>query len=135
MHVEVIVSGWEQACCGAAIEVGGIASYTLVALDAGLSADFPGVARDAALPRFASDSHGQATANQATFLVEGVVQAITAVNYPRVPAAGMPGTWTNDRANPQLQAVQSVRGSNSDDPDGASEYLVVLTVADDAVLP
>jgi hypothetical protein len=72
VRIEVIVSGWEQNCCGAAFVRGGEATVSIVALD-------PSETEPDAPARFAEEHHGQTPADVPQWDVTGTVARITGV--------------------------------------------------------
>lgn len=129
MRIEVVVDGWEQACCGVPLRLGETASFNLVALDPAAEL-VPPLAAD--VPRFFVDNHGQTPADVPQRRLAGLVAGITGVSYPSVPVAGMGGTLTADTTRPQLRALDSV---GAGDDAGLNEYRVLIELPDGTVLP
>ena len=129
MRIEVVVDGWEQACCGVPIRLGETASFNLVALDPTAQL-LPPPTPD--VPRFTVDNHGQTPADVPQRRLAGLVAGITGVSYPSVPVAGMGGTRTADTTRPQLRALDSV---GAGDDAELNEYRVLLELPDGTVLP
>jgi hypothetical protein len=125
MRIEVVISGWEQACCGTSFAVG---DHMIWKLRATSPAEVP----EGALPRFEEEHHDQTPAGVPHWDVSGVVVAITGISYPLLPVTGQQSTFTWDTEQPQFSAIDSV--GKPDDPE-LEQYRVVLDVADDAVLP
>jgi hypothetical protein len=125
MRIEVIVSGWEQECCGTPFAVGGEATWQLLA-------EVPSMAVHPELPLFRDEHHGQTEPEIPHWEVSGTVRAITGVTFPAVEMPGRARTFTSERAHPMSQPLESV-GQSVDDE--VSEYHVVFDVADDAALP
>lgn len=129
MRIEVVVDGWEQACCGVPIRLDETASFNLVALDPAAEL-VPPPAPD--VPRFTVDNHGQTPADVPQRRLAGVVAGITGISYPSIPVAGRSGTRTADTARPQLHTLDSL---GAGDDAGLSEYRVLLELPDGTVLP
>lgn len=72
MLIEVLVSGWEQHCCGTAFMRGREATVSIVALD-------PSETEPDAPARFAEEHHGQTPADVPQWDVTGTVSRITGV--------------------------------------------------------
>ena len=125
MNIDVVISGWEQACCGGAFAVGERDAWSLheVAPDS-LPPDAPRT--------FFEEHHGQTPDDVPQWKVEGVVTGITGVSYG---STKVPGTdvLTRDDATPWVTEIQMVpaRGEGLD----AGEYRVGLEVDDDVALP
>jgi hypothetical protein len=129
MRIEVVVNGWEQACCGVPVELGEPATFTLVALDPAAGLAPPPTL---GVPRFTVDNHGQTPADVPQRRLEGVVAGITGVAYPSVPVVGRRGVRTADSTRPELSALTSI-GEGEDAE--LNEYRVLLDLPDDTVLP
>lgn len=129
MLIEVVVDGWEQACCGVPVRLGEAATFQLVALDPAVEI-VPAPAPD--VPRFTVDNHGQTPDDVPQRRLTGIVAVITGVSYPSIPVVGMGGTRTADTAHPQLHPLNAV---GAGDDAGLSEYRVLLELPDGTVLP
>lgn len=125
MRIEVVISGWEQECCGTPFAVGDHMIWKLRATS-------PSEVPEGALPRFEEEHHDQTPAGVPYWDVSGVVVAITGIRYPLLPVTGQQSTFTWDIEQLHYAAIGSV--GKPDDP-GFEQYRVVLDVADDAVLP
>jgi hypothetical protein len=125
MRIEVIVSGWEQACCGTPFHVGAQATWQLLA-------EVPSMALHPELPVFRDEHHGQTEPGIPHWDVTGTVRSISAVTFPAIEMPGHSRTFTSDRSRPEAQPVEAVGQSVDDD---VSEYHVVLDVDDDTALP
>lgn len=124
MRVEVVVSGWEQACCGELFRIGDRVDWNLFAAD-------PADAPEGRPPRFVEEHHGQIPDDVPHWSVAGTVHAITGVDFPDVPVPGhLHHEW--DRARPRHRVLASVGAGHDGECD---EYLVELDLPDDAVLP
>ena len=122
MRVQVVVSGWEQGCCGQPFATGADITWQLVA-----EAEHPA----GVLPRFAEEHHDQTPGGVPHPAVTGRVVRIDAVHYPLLPVTGEPRSFTWDTAHPQLTLVDSVSAGGDD----ADEYWVEFDVADAGTLP
>lgn len=129
MRIEVVVDGWEQACCGVPVQLGETATFTLVALDPALELVPPPAL---GVPSFTVDNHGQTPADVPTRRLAGIVAGITGVSFPSVPVVGRSGVRTADTAHPELHALTSI--GTGDDAE-LSRYRVLLDLPDDTVLP
>jgi hypothetical protein len=125
MRIEVIVSGWEQECCGTPFAVGGEATWQLLA-------EVPSMAVHPELPLFRDEHHGQTEPEIPHWGVSGTVRAITGVTFPDIEMPGHARTFTSDRSHPMSQPLESV-GQSVDDE--VSEYHVVLDVPEGTALP
>ncbi|MGN5733301.1 DUF6578 domain-containing protein [Arthrobacter psychrochitiniphilus] len=125
MQIEVIITGWEQGCCGAPFQVGSPMTWKLQAED-------PAQKHADALPRFQEEHHEQTPEDVPQWDVTGVVVAITGINYPSLPITGEPRSFTPDTEHPQDCAISSV--GEPAEPD-FEQYSVVFEVAEDAELP
>jgi hypothetical protein len=125
MRIEVIISGWEQACCGAPFSVGGDATWKLLA-------EVPSMALHPELPLFRDEHHGQTEPEIPHWDVTGTVHIIRAVTFPAVEMPGHSRTYTSDRTRPSSRPVGAVAQSVDDD---VTEYHVVLDVPEGTVLP
>ena len=74
MRIEVVVSGWEQQCCGKAFRRGETTTVSIVALD-------PAQTAPDAPARFLEEHHGQTPADVPQWDVTGTVARITGVSY------------------------------------------------------
>jgi hypothetical protein len=125
MRIEVIITGWEQACCGTAFRVGDYMTWKLHATD-------PAEVPEGALPRFEEGHHDQTPAEVPQWDVSGAVVAVAGISYPLLPVPGEPRSFMWDTRNPQESALGSI--GHSDDSE-FEQYRVVLDVPDDADLP
>jgi hypothetical protein len=125
MRIEVIVSGWEQECCGTPFAVGGEATWQLLA-------EVPSMAVHPELPLFRDEHHGQTEPEIPHWGVSGTVHTISAVTFPAVEMPGHSRTFTSDRTRPSSRPMEAVGQSVDDD---VSEYHVVLDVPEGTVLP
>lgn len=125
MRIDVVISEWEQACCGASFRIGAEATWRILAADPELGA--PG-----GNPRFLEEHHGETPEDVPHFDVTGIVRAIRGITYPSVPLPGVPYSYTCEPDYPEFTELESVEGANYD---GIAEYLVELEVADDVALP
>lgn len=125
MRILVVVTGWEQACCGAGFRVGGETTWNLSAADpASTPAD--------SLPRFIEEHHDQTAPEVPHWNVTGVVRGISGVTYPQLPVTGEARSFVPDTAHPSLTALSEVTDGASSD---FFEYRVEFDVADDCALP
>jgi hypothetical protein len=125
MQIEVLVTHWEQACCGPSFRVGDQTTLRLLAADpAGMPFGVP--------PRFAEEHHGQTPPDVPHWGVTGTVAAIDGLRYARIPTPGLAGAYTWDTSQPMAQALGSV-GESSEV--GFDQFRVILHVPDDTPLP
>ncbi|WP_156760372.1 DUF6578 domain-containing protein [Microbacterium karelineae] len=125
MRIEVVVTEWEQACCGEAFHVGGEVTWILQAAD-------PTTTAPRGLPRFLEEHHDQTPDDVPHWPVTGTVRRITGITYPRVPVPGDPRAFTLDRERPESTALTGIARAETTEH---AEYLVEVDVADDAELP
>lgn len=121
----VVVSEWEQACCGTGFRVGDAATWDLSAAD-------PTLTPIGSLPRFIEEHHDQTAEEVPHWSVTGTVRAITGVIYPQLPVTGEPRSFVPDTDHPSLTKLSAVEAATSTD---FFEYLVEFDVADDCALP
>lgn len=125
MQIDVVISHWEQACCGSSFRVGDQTTLRILAADpAGVPFGVP--------PRFEEEHHGQTPPDVPHWEVTGTVVAIDGLRYTRVPTPGLAGTYTWDTSQPTAQALGSV-GESAEV--GFDQFRVVLDVPDDTQLP
>lgn len=125
MNIEVIVSGWEQACCGEAFTVGQRAEWSLHEVDpASVPVDAPRT--------FYNEHHGQTPDDVPHWQVSGVVAGITGVSYGTKTIPGS-HVLTRDEDTPRFTTLEAVppRGEGLD----VAEYRIRLEVDDDEALP
>lgn len=125
MRIAVVISGWEQGCCGTPFTVGDHVTWQLLA-------SAPAGVPEGTLPRFEEEHHDQTPDGVPHWDVSGVVAAIKGVRYPLLPVTGQVDSFTWDTEHPQVSALGSVEGPA--DP-RFDEYQVLFDVADDAGLP
>lgn len=125
MRVLVVVSEWEQACCGAGFRVGDGATWDLSAAD-------PALTPADGHPRFTEEHHDQTAPEVPHWSVTGTVRGITGVTYPQLPVTGEPRSFVPDTDHPSLTVLSEVEGAASTE---FFEYLVEFDVADDCALP
>lgn len=125
MRILVVVSEWEQACCGIGFRAGDEATWILSAAD-------PALTPADGLPRFIEEHHDQTATEVPHWSVTGTVRGITGVTYPQLPVTGEPRSFMPDTDHPSLTVVSEVEGATSTD---FFEYLVEFDVADDRPLP
>lgn len=125
MRIEVVIAGWEQACCGAPFRLGDQATWKLLATD-------PAAEPISTVARFKEEHHDQTPPDVPHRDVSGTVVTMCGINYPRIPTPGLPGAFAWDTSNPTSQSLVSA-GKHSEV--GFDEYLVILDVHDDIVLP
>ncbi|WP_053352380.1 DUF6578 domain-containing protein [Leucobacter musarum] len=129
MRIEVMVSGWEQVCCGDAFAIGDEMRWNLVAAD-------PAHTPAGALPRFTDERHDETPDEVPHWSVAGTVIAIQGITYPDLAVPGEPMTFERDSAHPRVTSLVNVPGSDADTADHHhSEYLVELEVPDSTELP
>ena len=129
MRIEVMVSGWEQVCCGDAFAIGDETRWNLVAAD-------PAHTPAGALPRFADERHDETPDEVPRWPVAGTVVSIRGITYPSLPVPGEPASFERDTAHPQVAPLANVPGSDADTADHQhSEYLIEFEVADATELP
>ncbi|KAA9084145.1 DUF6578 domain-containing protein [Microbacterium radiodurans] len=129
MRIAVVISEWEQACCGDPFHVDGPASWQLFAADPADGAVAPAAAEG--LERFTEEHHGQTPADVPHQRVTGTVRSIWGVRYPEVAVPGELASFVNDTRAPSFVQIDDVAGAT----DGVAEYVVVLEVASDLELP
>lgn len=122
--VQVVMSEWEQACCGEPFAVGDEVTWQLLAAD-------PALIPDGEMPRFLEEHHGQTPDDVPHLAVTGHVVAIEAVRYPRVAVVGEARSFTLDEARPERSEVNAVAASGGD----ADEYWIELDAVDPSALP
>lgn len=125
MNIDVIISGWEQECCGKAFAVGERTAWSLHEFDPdSLAVDAPRT--------FSEEHHGQTPDDVPHWEVSGVVSGITGVSYrtKKIPGSH---ALTRDTDTPRFTTLEAVRprGEGLD----VSEYRVNVEIDDDAVLP
>lgn len=125
MRIDVVISEWEQACCGASFHVGGQMTWRLLAAD-------PVLTPPGGRARFLEEHHDQTPEDVPHVEVTGVVRAITGVAYPLLPVAGEPRSYTLDTRHPEFTSLHEVSGTADSD---LAEYVVELDVDDSVVLP
>ncbi|MCS5495895.1 hypothetical protein NY547_01395 [Cnuibacter physcomitrellae] len=121
MIVDVVVSGWEQACCGEPFGVGRPVTWSVFARD------LPGASRR----RFLESHHGGLDLPGESGELSGVVREIVEV---RAAVVEIPGTRTRTRS----QDAPSSRRERVDHVTkgvDVEEYLVALEVDETADLP
>ena len=121
----MVVSEWEQACCGSEFRVGGEATWVLSAAD-------PALTPADGLPRFIEEHHDQTAPEVPHWSVTGTVRGITGVTYPALPATGEPRSFVPDTDHPSLTKLSAVEAATST---GFFEYLVEFDIADGCALP
>ncbi|MHB1173233.1 MAG: DUF6578 domain-containing protein [Lacisediminihabitans sp.] len=124
MRVEVLVSWWEQACCGVPFRLGDQVSWDVSAAD-------PTAIPEGGFPRFAEEHHGQTPDDVPRAEVSGTVVAIMGLYYPRV-AVPEKDYALADTGHPRSRVLQRVGGSDGAEAD---EYLVQLEIPDGTRLP
>lgn len=125
MRIEVVISSWEQACCGAVFRVRETMTWELLAAD-------PASTPATKVPRFLEEHHVQTPEDVPHWEVTGVVRSIAGVSYPSLPVPGARGTSTPDLLHPTFSTLQELTAAPNAN---FSEYLVELEVADDCALP
>jgi hypothetical protein len=125
MQIDVVISEWEQACCGIPFRVGDRMTWKILAAD-------PQSTRPGASVRFDEEHHGQTPLDIPHWDVTGVVTSITCVRYPRVAIPGQARTFTWDITRPDSHPVEAVDKSGAIEAD---QYVIGLSVADDENLP
>ncbi|MBF4571584.1 hypothetical protein ITJ64_03560 [Herbiconiux sp. VKM Ac-1786] len=131
MLIEVVVPGWEHACCGEAFAVGDAVAFRLHAAppaDAGTVG--PG-GPHTGLPRFVEEHHGQTPEDVPQWEVPGRVVAIEAVEYGRRERPGQPRVFEWDEQERSAHPLDTVAARAQ----GPDEYLVTVQVDDGAALP
>lgn len=129
MRICVEISAWEQACCGEAFNIGGEATWKLLAAEPGIPAN--NEARAGIL--MFNEEHHEPPEGAEHLAVSGLVREISGLVHPAVPIAGEPGSFTIAEDEPELTPLQRVEAqSESGEFTG---YRVELEVPDDCVLP
>lgn len=121
----MVVSEWEQACCGTGFRVGAEATWDLSAAD-------PALTPADGLPRFIEEHHDQTAPEVPHWSVTGTVREITGVTYPELPVTGEPRSFVADTDHPSLTKLSTVEAATSTD---FFEYLVEFDVDDDCAFP
>jgi hypothetical protein len=125
MQIDVVISEWEQACCGAPFQVGDQMTWKILAAD-------PRSTPSSAPVRFDEEHHGQTPPDIPHWDVTGVVTSITGVRYPRVAVPGQARTFTWDMARPDARSLQSMDRSGATEAD---QFVIGFSVAEDEKLP
>lgn len=129
MRIAVVITEWEQACCGEPFHVGGAADWQILAADPAGDARVP--AATVGLERFIEEHHGQTPEDVPHQHVAGTVHSIWGVHYPEIAVPGERSTFVSDMSMPSLIAITEVPGTAKN----FAEYVVVLEVASDVELP
>lgn len=125
MRIEVVMSEWEQACCGRAFRVGEVVTWTLLAADPAQTISGPA--------RFREEHHGQTPDEVPHWEVTGTVRAITGVTYPLRPVTGEPRSFVVAvTETPHVVALDAVEAATGCD---VSEYVIEVDVAEGYELP
>ena len=125
MQIEVVVSGWEQECCGKAFSRGELATVSIFALD-------PAQTAPDAPARFLEEHHGQTPADVPQWDVTGTVARITGVSYERRRTPGPHPVFERGDAIVSSAELDAV---DARDTGGFGDLHLLIDLDDDTALP
>ncbi len=134
MRIDIVVTDWEQECCGEEATVGERATFNIYAEDPTLPQ--PGAQLTSGNPRYIEEHHGQTPAHVPHYEVDGIVQEIVAMTYPKTidweKATGTGSIVTVDTEHPKFRPLEHLDARTEQ---GANQYVVTLEVDDAIQLP
>ncbi|KJC65078.1 DUF6578 domain-containing protein [Agreia bicolorata] len=125
MRIEVVVSGWEQHCCGKAFTRGTPATVSIVALD-------PSQKAPDAPARFLEEHHGQTPADVPQWDVTGTVARITGVSYEQ---RRRPGPHPVFERGDSIVSSSELDGVEARDTGGFGDLHLLIDLDDATALP
>jgi hypothetical protein len=139
MRIEVVISEWEQLCCGKPFRVGDRTTWKVLAAD---PSDSPATA----LPLFHEEHHDQTPNDVPHWDITGTVVSISGASYPLILAPGNARVMISDRTRPRTHPLTMVDGpahvdvheNTDDDPEvdvECSEYRVTFDIPEGTPLP
>lgn len=125
MLIEVVVSGWEQNCCGGAFTRGHEATVSIFAADPSeLERDAPA--------RFIEEHHGQTPDDVPKKEVTGSIARITGVSYDLVRRPGPAPVFERGE---KIESPGELDAVAARETAGFDELRLLLDIADDVRLP
>ncbi|MDN4642001.1 hypothetical protein QCD70_17275 [Agreia sp. PsM10] len=125
MRIDVVVSGWEQSCCGPAFTRGTEATVSIVARD-------PALAETDAPARFLEEHHGQTPDDVPRLEVTGTIARIAGVTYER---RRHPGSHEVTGIGPAITASSVLDAVAERSTGGFDGLILTLDIDDRAELP
>lgn len=125
MQIEVVISGWEQGCCGTPFKIGDHMTWKLLAMS-------PAGLPEGALPRFEEKHHDLTPEEVPHWDISGVVIASEGITYPLLPIIGQTNSFAWDTDNPIVSTLGSVEKPS--DP-RFDQYRLVFDAANGVELP
>ena len=125
MRIDVVVSGWEQSCCGPAFTRGAEATVSIVACD-------PALTETDAPARFLEEHHGQTPDDVPQLEVTGTIARIVGVTYEK---RRRPGAHEVTDVGPAITASTALDAVSERSTGGFDGLILTLDVDDRAELP
>jgi len=125
MRIDVVVSGWEQSCCGPAFTSGAEATVSIVASD-------PALTETDAPARFLEEHHGQTPDDVPQRTVTGTIARITGVTYEK---RRRPGASEVTDIGPAITASTVLDAVAERSTGGFDGLILTLDIDDQTELP